>query len=112
MIEKVARALCEKWGLDPDAKVSRSFPQLISHPRLGVYGAHIEPPDGYELAWKLIADDVRTGIEAMREPTAAMEQAGESKSYELHNPSTDPVYMSGSPDIVWEAMIEAALAEK
>lgn len=100
MIEKVARALCEKWGLDPDAKVSRVFPQFISHPRLGVYGAHIEPPDGYELAWKLIADDVRTGIEAMREPTDEMIQRGS-----LHSG-----YANAS--IVYQAMINAALAEK
>ncbi|MEJ0096075.1 MAG: hypothetical protein WDN46_22485 [Methylocella sp.] len=82
MVERVARALCRKDGVDPDA------------PRYNMLDGAISGKQ-----WEDYADDALAAIDAMSEPTDEMITAGyealASVSYT-------------SPNIVWRAMIDRA----
>lgn len=84
MIERVARALCVKKGLNPDARNSAG------------YGA-LRPDDpsfvSEWLGWTDLAD---AAIAAMREPTQAMERAGCQDT-------------GDNPSEIWKLMIDEAL---
>jgi len=89
MIERVARAMCRNRGLDPDEATSgegRVFAgggsEFIVHRR----------------RWAEHSGDARAAIEAMREPTGEMLDAGDAAC-------------AGANERVWPAMIDAALAE-
>ena len=84
MIEKVARALAREY---------------ISH-----HGEESAATDDYiEGNWPLFAREARAAIEAMREPTDGMLQAGAKGSGE------DSL---GVAEGAWQAMIQAALSEE
>lgn len=64
------------------------------------------PPQGE--AWRDYLEDAKTVIEAMREPTEAMVLAG----YDTGSPGfCDEPGENGTPAEVWDAMIDAALAQ-
>jgi hypothetical protein len=94
MIEKVARAIYEA---DPESGY---------HPddRLSFWAG-----DGYsDEVWNLWRAIARAAIEAMREPTDAMDEAGSA----VHEASdTDPHREWNGADIdgIWKAMIDEAL---
>lgn len=89
MLERIARAICIADGCDPDAKG---------------YGVGITMPRGepYPL-WQARLKQARAVLEAMREPTAEMENAGIAAEFE----NIDDY----RPTRVWRAMIAAALGE-
>lgn len=62
MVERVARALCKAFEVDPD--------------ELRIIDATPEP------AWRLYAQDAQVAIAAMRAPTKAMLDAGYAESPE------------------------------
>jgi len=64
MVERVARALCERCGVLPDDMAGGTWDG-------GSYAAG-------EPAWTTWKDDARAAIEAMRDPTEAMVTAGDS----------------------------------
>lgn len=65
MVERVAKAICRSDGRDPDSVVYEASP---SYPRP-------------YLAWDDYLTNARAAIEAMREPTEAMEIAARDWSY-------------------------------
>jgi hypothetical protein len=88
MIERVARAICVASGLDPDRPFSSSN-----------YSKETEPQ---EFAWHEYLPEARAAINAMREPTEAMEDAGNSATY---------IWIDETSADVWPRMIDAALKE-
>ena len=82
MVDRVAQALCETGNVE-------DFKCVCPH-----------PVDGWCLGGRLQAQ-ARIAIAAMREPTEAMEDAGQGED------------LSGteSVDLIYRAMIDAALAE-
>ncbi|MBA8799158.1 hypothetical protein FHW77_002877 [Agrobacterium sp. RC10-4-1] len=83
MIERVARAICVASGLDPDRPFSSSN-----------YSKETEPQ---EFAWHEYLPEARAAINAMREPTRAMHEAG--------------LETTGMPGNTFRDMIDAALKE-
>lgn len=91
MVERIARVLCERSGKNPDNTDGGS----------GFGGAsRVGEP-----AWEAWADDARAVIEAMREPTEAMEAAGDA----CDEPSELGTCADASTH--WAAMIAAALKD-
>lgn len=78
MIERVARAMCQQGGFDPDEQMPNDGPR-----------------------WRYYVPGARTAIEAMREPTKPMYAA----AYAAFVPASDA-------QACWQAMTDAALAEK
>jgi len=74
MVEKVARVLCWKNGMNPDLTLGG---------------------DGENFLWHEYEDAARAAIEAMREPTEMMENAGDPFTRDTQG--------------AWQAMIDAAL---
>lgn len=87
MIERVARAICNAAGIDPDGKFKSSD-----------YSARTAP---HEYAWHEFLPEARAAIEAMRDPTEGMLHAGRMK--------TTTEWIESGPDDVWGAMIEVAI---
>jgi hypothetical protein len=96
MVERVARALCARLGRDPDTL----GPSIVvtDMGSMGIAATFNGPP---EPAWKSYEAEARAAIEAMREPTEAMVEAG----------SDAPImnYDGNDPRDVWRLMISAAL---
>ena len=88
MVERVARALCESNGSDPDA-------------------LHFQIPDDeyQEPAWKAYVFEARAAIEAMREPDDEMVEAACQATF-------IPVSLTGEQThrLGYRAMLDAALA--
>lgn len=63
MIERIARALCRDDGLDPDSDWTAGK------------AAYRDLPQEMKAMWSCYEPKARLAIEAMREPTDAMEQA-------------------------------------
>ena len=90
MVERVARAICEADGVDPDKEIC---------------GMGVQLPIG-ELApaWRARLKQARAAIEAMREPTEAMtNQEGLHWGYSCH--------VCGGLKEGWQAMIDDALKD-
>jgi hypothetical protein len=85
MVERVARAICSSTGRDPDS------------PFRDHHGRPLDFPE-----WKRWSAEARAAIEAMRETTPEMRQAGVL--------GAGAHYIIGDPNRVWGAMIDAALA--
>ena len=65
--------------------------------------------DGQDESRIIHRDDARAAIEAMREPTDAMEAAGDDTFvYYTHSTSL----LDGDATVCWRAMIDAALKEQ
>jgi hypothetical protein len=93
MIERVARAMAKADGLDPDYCVMGEG---------GISTAGVSFSRCYMVRWQNYAAKARAAIEAMREPTEAMEHAGFEAYLDAEAPhEAGPVY---------QAMIDAALA--
>lgn len=84
MVEKVARAICRSMLQDPDID----------------YEVHHQ--DGLVKGWKMYEMEARAAIQAMRDPTGNMVDAGC-----FCQPSP-----FGDASSVWKAMIDAALSEE
>lgn len=94
-VERVARALCKRCGVDPDDIKGGTW-DGGSYPR-------------GKPAWHSWAGDARAAIEALREPDDAMvEAARELDVYWSYESNDRP----GGPEDAWRAMIDAALASK
>lgn len=88
MIERVARALCQQGGFDPDEQMPNDGPR-----------------------WCYYVPGARAAIEAMRGPTPAMLiDAGTMTGY--GNDSIDYRYSDENHVEWWQTMITAALTEK
>lgn len=83
MLERVARAICVAAKLDPDGKFKSSN-----------YEVEIDP---HLFAWQEFLQEARSAIKAMREPTDAMVDAGNSCEHDE------------APATYYQAMVEAAL---
>jgi len=86
MVEKVARAICAHMGEEPDQKTPY-------HPKR-------------KFVWEHYIDTARVAIEALREPTKLMKEAGDDNS------GFDGYVNSFDPTIPYQAMIAAALNEE
>lgn len=90
MIERVSRAICVAAGLDPDRHFASSN-----------YDDGTAP---HKLAWHEFQPEARAAIEAMRQPTDAMEKAAfanmDRNGYTIGNPASD-----------YTAMIDTALKD-
>ncbi|UAK23694.1 hypothetical protein [Sphingomonas nostoxanthinifaciens] len=95
MIERVARALCAVDNKDPNEFVDTPIPREVR--------VSVSPRPKVPL-WTRYERHSRAAIEAMREPTRAMMDAGF-----LANPNTEGL---APPVYAWPAMIDAALAEE
>jgi hypothetical protein len=84
MIERMARALCEKRMTPP------IYPQEVDQD------------------WPLFADDARAVLAAMREPPMEIVQAGFDAEATANPYKTQPHHVVPA---IWQAMIDAALAE-
>jgi hypothetical protein len=87
MVERVARALCEANGVDPDTEGPWEL------------GDH-----EYKIGWKFFESQARAAIEAMREPTLRMKCDG-------YLVPTGPEPDIDTAEAIWQAMIDAALSE-
>lgn len=102
MIERMARALCIKAGADPDslwAAPENGEPSLVMN--IARAGGPQWP------AWRWWAPSARVAIEAMREPTPAMVEAGGGECCNTER-WDDQSY---EPPAIWRDMIDAALAD-
>lgn len=88
MVEKVARAICRSMLQDPDID----------------YEVHHQ--DGLVKGWKMYESEAKAAIEAMREPTEPMLDAG------VRHHNNDKLYLKESVSCQWDAMIDAALGEE
>ncbi len=82
MVERVARALCRHYGVDPDE----------------VHGSPI-----IDRWWEAYCDDARAAIAAMREPTEVMIAEGDDVS------PTEIYPHEKASRLRYQAMIDAAL---
>ena len=89
MVEKVARALTARCGVDPDDTNGGAWDG-------GSYNRG-------KPAWTAWSDDARAAIEAMREPSEGMIKAADEDTPDVLTPFD-------ARDI-WTAMIDAALSE-
>lgn len=89
MTERVARALSEEYGIPPDHIWNRIVEKPGETPV--VFG---------QPAWQRFVKDARVAIEAMREPTKAMIEAGWADA------------LAEDAGATWKSMIDAALSEK
>jgi hypothetical protein len=98
-IERASRALCAVDGLDPDEDWTTDDQTQIQ----------IAIPKGERQRWRLYARKARVAIEAIREPTEAMVDAGG----QIEVPAGDYNYsIGGIAREVWSTMIDSALNEK
>lgn len=88
MIEKVARALCEAEGMNPDHESNEDMDEAAK-------------------LWTTYRHLARAAIEAMREPTAAMKLAGADKHNGYYHTEEQARDDSG---LIFTAMIDAALS--
>lgn len=98
MIERVARAICASEGNDPN----RLEPGNSVGQWEGVDGV-LRNGDVAHFFWRERADVARSAIEAMREPTIEMEDAGNSPTY---------IWVDETSSDIWSRMIDAALKEE
>jgi len=82
MIERVARAVCEQGGFDPDDTMPNDGPR-----------------------WKYYVPGARAAIQAMRSPTKDMYQAGFDAGY-----LGDGEWQYADPEATYSAMIDQALS--
>ena len=72
MIEKVARAICNERGINPDQLIYVGMPQVL-YLGLGLFGGVFIPPvEAQAKAWEAFIRDAKAAILAMREPTEGM----------------------------------------
>lgn len=88
MVERVARAIASKLETNPDEMIE-DMSCVGSHP-----------------AWTEYEESARAAIEAMREPTEAMRDAGGVVAGSRRDDPDCP-----TAEAVWSAMISAALKE-
>lgn len=98
MVERVARAIAENqhqgWLYDQEA-VAMLDPERVAKAR------------------KFLREAARAAIEAMREPTLEMIEAGQMENNLLENPDPPNAFLFLSRAEIkgaWEAMLEAALS--
>jgi hypothetical protein len=92
MIERVARAICNVHGIDPDGKFKSSNDGPGTAPHL--------------LAWHDFQPEARAAIKAMREPTPEILAAGHSAG------DDETGYVEYfSPEAFYHGIIDAALKE-
>lgn len=105
MVEMVARALAIYHGItDPDVPQPTGVHVLTDANGLpSIYRQHGP-------LWKVWEGDARAAIAAMREPTNSMWFVGDEKFNHLAD-EPHPHEVSGCVP-VWQAMLDAALAEK
>lgn len=92
MIEQVARALCCRFGENPDREISH----ITMRPN-GVFDVE------KERFWVTRIEEARAAISAMRDPTPAMREAM-IVAWGDHDP--DPLYLRQ-----WQNAIDAALKD-
>lgn len=100
MVERVARKLCEhhirvnrRWDTEPGA-LEAMLPNAVG------------------FSWPNYVDDAKVAIEAMREPTPEMVEAGQKENNLLKEPDPPNAFEFLSADemtAAWTAMIDAAL---
>lgn len=90
MLERVARAICKQQNLDPDKLIDLPHPSGV-----GIKRVH---------TWRMGIPVARAAIEAMREPTVGMADAGHQGEVDLSDDDPTPIR-------VWRAMLAAALEE-
>lgn len=101
MLERVARAICMATRIDPDRKYKSSD-----------YSAATAP---WEFAWHAFQPEARAAIEAMREPTMEMLEAGNAAAREridLGYYDSQGYFIDIEPDLAMatlDAMIDAAV---
>lgn len=95
MLEKVARAICIAAGENPD----EDWRQAPGGPFAEV---HLKP--GQEARWRLYLPQARAAVEALREPSEGMVEAGWGVAPVYDDPAT-------SPGVYFTAMIDHVLKE-
>lgn len=88
MVERVARVLCKRSGVNPDD------PSVCNHKGL---------------AWTIWAKDARAALEAIRDPEVTMKLAG--GKIILNQRNTVLVAKTEIAGDVWQAMIDEALKQ-
>lgn len=103
MVDRVARALCIADGYDPDANENRAWLDgdvILSDTKLG---------------WEWHIARARAALEAMREPTDEMLQAGSLLTWDLDDPPGSgyviarPLALGENQRTVWQRMVEETL---
>lgn len=109
MVEQVARAICKADGLDPDADWRD----------VGRVKLDIAIKDGEEQRWRTYVRKAHAALAAMRKPTEGMTVAGGEAigpylmaSKDGRTGEVTPGLVQGGIHTTWQAMIDAAMAEK
>jgi hypothetical protein len=89
-IERAARAICADLGVDPDSNVD--------------FEAEVRP------AWKEHIATVCSALQAMRDPSRSMMEAGAEITRNVGRAESDAAYINDAAN-VWRFMIDAALSE-
>ena len=82
IIERAARAICDRYGYDPDSDDQLGFAEVG------------------DVNWNMFEDDARAVLRAIREPSEGMVEAGGAGGDWPHARET------------WVSMIDAALGEE
>lgn len=97
MIERIARALCEADGYDPNHLEPGDDPYMNNTTVIDGRNRKNEPCHFF---WRHYDQKARATLHAMREPTKEMEDAGR---HEMESPPCLPKF-------VWRGMIDEALS--
>ncbi len=105
MIERVARALCARLGVDPDQMVPSIVVNDLGRP-MGMSASFSGPMQPQWMRWE---GEARATMVAMREPTEAMLR---DPTVITGRDSEGFGISEGDAREVWQAMIDTALNEK
>lgn len=105
-IERIARAICERAGINPDVEITLMEPNQCE--AIGPFG--YKRSSNFAPAWQFFVPHAMAALEAMREPSAAM--LANAMRYGWHMGIED--FEEGCRDAateVWQDMLALALAE-
>lgn len=105
-LERAARALCDDRGLDPDGLEPGNAPYADD---TEVVDGHLAGGPAFKI-WRLFVDQARTVLQAIREPSEAMQR--KFVDLALHGDVLKHGGWQGYARDQWQAMIDAALEEK
>ena len=102
MIERVARAIYETWAQEKGAEAD--WPLVCE----AVATTNEQEFPALHETYSLAINEARAAIEAMREPTDAMVDAG----FDAGDDTVQGYSENADPQDTWQAMIDAALNEQ
>ena len=115
MVERVARAICEARGINPENPTGRRIecdPDKADN--LHTTGASNIASSRMVRAWEQFEDHARAALEAMREPTEEMFEVGFGKGQECseyHGEDLSERRPFHAIRNVWQTMIDRALKD-